>query len=144
MKKHEGIIEDIGILQPTNGRGGKITFIKINRQIFRNVGCPIDVFSFMKIGMSATLYMHTVPVLGKVILGVKDMKDNTRLMAGSVEIIASCIQMVVILAILLAIPAWLIGSQFNAVSAVMIILCVIAPVIASIMLLLGYINAKAE
>ncbi len=144
MKEYEGIIEDIGYLGKRSGQGGKITFIKINKQILRNVGCPDDVYDFMHRGMNVTMYVHTMPILGKVILGVRDRKDGIKFMAGTIGVIASCIMAILVLAVVLAIPGWLIGMQLNAVMPTMIFLCLVMPAIASVMLFMSYLKAQGE
>jgi hypothetical protein len=143
MKTYTGIIEDMGRLvdrqsldASRNSRGGKLEYIMIGKETFRRIGCPSDLFSFMKIGMEATIYVLSVPIMGKVIVGVNDLGNNRSMMARSGEVLASCVMLWFSLSLLFIIPAFLIGFWQVAL---------IIPIIISVMTYMDYkkaINSK--
>lgn len=131
MKTYTGIIEYMGNLVDISGRGGKIEYIIIGNQTLRRIACACDVYSFLKIGMAASIYVHSLPLLG--IPGVKDMGNKRKFMVAHKEVISSCIMRFVILGILLILPYLLPGTY----SVWMII-----PLVTPAILYFDYANAK--
>lgn len=116
MQTYTGIIEDMGRLVDRqsldtgrNSRGGKIEYIIIGKETIRRIGCPCDLYSFMKIGIDATIYVVSIPLLGKAIVGVKDITNSRRMMARNSEVIASCIMAWFLLSLIFIIPAFIMG-----------------------------------
>lgn len=134
MKTYTGIIEDMGDLVDIHGRGGKIEFLIIGKETFRRIGCPRDVFAFMKIGMTATIYVHSMPLRGKAILGVKDMVKDRKFMASHSGIIASCIMGFITLGLLFILPSLLMESWS---------IWMVVPVIPPAILYYDYVKAKS-
>jgi hypothetical protein len=133
MKTYTGTIEDMGHLTDESGRGGKIQFIIIGDKTFRRISCPTDVYSFLKIGMTATIYMHELPILGKLVLGVKDMSNSRKFMARHIEVVASCIMRFFILGLFLILPSILLGTWS---------IWMIVPLITPAILYFDYVKAK--
>jgi hypothetical protein len=141
MQTYTGIIEDMGRLvdrqsldASRNSRGGKIEYIIIGKETIRRIGCPGDLYSFMKIGMEATIYVVSIPILGKAIVGVKDTTNGRGMMARNSEVIASCIMAWFVLTLLFIIPAFIMGVWQ---------LGIIVPAVLAALLYFDYNKARA-
>ena len=144
MTIHTGNIEAGDALFDLNSRGGKITYIRIGGKTFQRVGCPQAVFSFMRQNMNARLYMHYIPLMGNVILGVKDVDRQIKMMGRVHEILASCIMVVITLGLYMIIPAVLIGNYLNNIKEMAILFSLILPSVVATFLLIGYIQALSD
>lgn len=143
MRAYTGPIE-LGsfIYQTNNTRGGKISYVRIEGKTFQRVGCPWVVYDFMKQGMNVTLYMHYVPLLGHVIIGVKDESRQIKMFGRFHEMIASCIMAIVMIGAIMILPSLFIGYQLHNITLTMILLCIMSPTIISILLLLDIHRQK--
>lgn len=134
MKTYTGIIEDMGDLVDIHGRGGKIEYLIIGKETFRRIACPRDVFTFMKIGMTVTIYVHSMLIRGKAILGVKDMIKERKFMTSHSEIVASCVLGFIILGLLFILPSLLMETWS---------IWMVIPVIPPALLYYDFIKAKS-
>lgn len=134
MKTYTGIIEDMGDLVDIHGRGGIIEYLIIGKETFRRIRCPRDLFTFMKIGMTATIYLHSLPLRGKAILGVKDMVADRKFMAGRSGIIASCLLGFIVLGLFFILPSLLMETWS---------IWMIIPVIPPAILYYDYVKANS-
>jgi len=135
MKTLTGTIKEIGALDSESNRGGIISYITIGNDTIRRVHCATDVYDFLKPDMEAEIYLHGLPLMAKVILGVKNTRTGNKFMLRPVELVASVIMRFVTLAAI-ALPVWLLSDNF--------FIAAIIPGIAPVTLLIDYISASAK